>query len=123
MSLEQQIRDAYKTTLGRDVDSDGSLGYWMNQGDNWQSAFQTAAAAEISARPTNYPTLTGTQTQQQQQVANSAQSLYGRSADQLTAAGQGYGTGIGLYPGHALGQPDHAAIGGADPHPVSALYA
>lgn len=51
MSLEQQIRDAYKTTLGRDVDSDGSLGYWMNQGDNWQSAFQTAAAAEISARP------------------------------------------------------------------------
>lgn len=55
MSLEQQIRDAYKTTLGRDVESDGSLGYWMNQGDNWQSAFQTAAATEISARPTNYP--------------------------------------------------------------------
>lgn len=109
MSLEQQIRDAYKTTLGRDVDSDGSLGYWMNQGDNWRSAFQTAAAAEISARPTNYPTLTGTQTQQQQQVANSAQQLYGRTADQLTAAGQGYGTGIGLYPGEGAADPNYMA--------------
>ena len=109
MSLEQQIRDAYKTTLGRDVDSDGSLGYWMNQGDNWQSAFQTAAAAEISARPTNYPTLTGTQTQQQQQVANSAQQLYGRTAEQLTAAGQGYGSGIGLYPGEGAADPNYMA--------------
>lgn len=109
MSLEQEIRDAYKTTLGRDVDSDGSLGYWMNQGDNWRSAFQTAAAAEISARPTNYPTLTGTQTQQQQQVANSAQQLYGRTAEQLTAAGQGYGTGIGLYPGEGAADPNYMA--------------
>lgn len=109
MSLEQQIRDAYKTTLGRDVDSDGSLGYWMNQGDNWRSAFQTAAAAEISARPTKYPTLTGTQTQQQQQVANSAQQLYGRTAEQLTAAGQGYGTGIGLHPGEGAADPNYMA--------------
>lgn len=109
MSKEQEIRDAYKTTLGRDVDSDGSLGYWMNQGDNWRSAFQTAAAAEISARPTNYPTLTGTQTQQQQQVANSAQQLYGRTAEQLTAAGQGYGTGIGLYPGEGAADPNYMA--------------
>lgn len=54
MNLEQQIRDAYKTTLGRDVESDSSLGYWMSQGDNWRSAFQTAASAEIAARPTNY---------------------------------------------------------------------
>lgn len=109
MNLEQQIRDAYKTTLGRDVDSDGSLGYWMNQGDNWQSAFQTAAAAEIAARPTNYPALTGTQTQQQQQVADSAQQLYGRTADQLTAAGQGYGTGIGLHPGEGAADPNYMA--------------
>lgn len=111
MSLEQQIRDAYKTTLGRDVDSDGSLGYWMNQGENWQSAFNKAATAELAARPsnTNYPTLTGTQTQQQQQVANSAQQLYGRTAEQLTAAGQGYGTGIGLYPGEGAADPNYMA--------------
>lgn len=111
MSLEQQIRDAYKTTLGRDVDSDGSLGYWMNQGDNWQSAFNKAATAELAARPsnTNYPALTGTQAQQQQQIADSAQQLYGRTADQLTAAGQGYGTGIGLYPGEGAADPNYMA--------------
>ncbi len=31
------------------------------------------------------------------------------------------GDGIGLHSGHALGHPDHAAIRGADPHPVPAL--
>ena len=111
MNREQQIRDAYKTTLGRDVESDGSLGYWMNQGDNWQSAFNKAAAAELAARPsnTNYPPLTGTQTQQQKQITDSAQQLYGRTAEQLTAAGQGYGTGIGLYPGEGAADPNYMA--------------
>lgn len=111
MSLEQQIRDSYKTMLGRDVDSDGSLGYWMNQGDNWQSAFNKAAAAELAARPsnTNYPTLTGTQTQQQKQITDSAQQLYGRTAEQLTAAGQGYGAGIGLHPGEGDADPNYMA--------------
>ena len=82
MSLEQQIRDAYKTTLGRDVDSDGSLGYWMNQGDNWQSAFQTAASAEIAARKpeltpvtTPAPAYTGSQDAAIAQYENTEKSM------------------------------------------------
>lgn len=109
-ATEAEIREAYKSTLGRDIESDGALGYWMNQGDSWKSSFQNAAAAEIAARPAaTYTPTTGTQVQQQQQIKDSAESLYGRTADQLSAAGAGYGTGIGLYPNEGAPDPNYAA--------------